>query len=51
MSEDEFPAFETVRRARQKVQERNPELQGVERIKAKRKENEEIFREFARGEL
>lgn len=51
MSGDEFPAFETVRRTRQKVQERYPELQSIKRIKEKRKANEEIFREFARGEL
>ena len=51
MSGKEFPPFETVRRSRQYIQERNPELSSIKRIKAKRKENEEIFRKFARGEL
>lgn len=51
MSKQGFPPFESVRRARQYVQEHNPELSSIKRIKAKRKENEAVFREFARGEL
>lgn len=51
MSEQGFPPFESVRRSRQWVQEYYPELSSIERIKAKRKENEAVFRNFARGEL
>lgn len=51
MSKWGFPPFESVRRARQWVQEHYPELSSTERIKAKRKENEAVFRNFARGEL
>lgn len=51
MSKWGFPPFESVRRARQLVQEHYPELSSTERIKAKRNKNEEVFREFARGEL
>lgn len=51
MSELGFPPFETVRRVRQNIQEHNPELSSIERIQAKRKENEKVFRKFARGEL
>ena len=44
-----FPAFETVRRTRQKVQEHFPELAGAPEIAEFRKENEEAYREYARG--
>lgn len=48
MGED-FPPFETVRRARQKVQQHHPDLRANERVEAFRMENEKAFREFARG--
>ena len=48
---DVFPPFETVRRARQKVQQHYPELRANERVEAFRTENERAFREFARGVL
>lgn len=46
-----FPLFETVRRARQKVQEQNPELSACEIVAEYRAENEAAYRAFARGEL
>jgi hypothetical protein len=45
-----LPPFESVRRARQKVQERNPHLAACERVECFRAENESAFREYARGE-
>ena len=44
-----YPAFESVRRARQKVQEKHPELSGSILVKAERLNNEETFRQYARG--
>ena len=44
-----FPAFETVRRSRQKIQHDNPELAGCDRVEAQRELNEEVFREYARS--
>ena len=41
------PSFETVRRARQKLQAEYPELSAKERIAEQRAENEKAFREFA----
>lgn len=46
-----FPPFESVRRARQNLQQFNPELSSNEEVQAFRMENEGVFREFARGEL
>lgn len=45
-----IPGFETVRRTRQQIQRKHPELAG-DKVKEKRKENEQIFREFARSEV
>ena len=44
-----FPPFESVRRARQKIQEHNPHLAACEAVEDFRTENEMEFREFARG--
>lgn len=44
-----YPGFETVRRSRQKVQAECPWLCGCEKVEAFREENENVFREFARG--
>lgn len=44
-----FPPFESVRRARQKVQAEFPHLAASERVQEFRAENETAFREFARG--
>lgn len=43
-----IPAFETVRRTRQKIQQHFPELAGNAEVEAMRVIREEQFREFAR---
>lgn len=48
MAEWGFPPFESVRRARQKVQAEYPELSANSKVAAHRAENEEAFRQFAR---
>lgn len=45
------PPFESVRRARQKVQASFPELASNRRVAQLRAENEEIYREYARGDI
>lgn len=45
----DIPKFETVRRARQKVQQHHPELAAHENIEAAHELNEGHYREFARG--
>jgi len=45
----EFPAFETIRRTRQKVQQQYPELKPNETVQKFRAEQERQYREFARG--
>ena len=48
----EFPPFESVRRARQKLQRRHPELAACEAVEGFRTENEQLYRAYARaGEL
>lgn len=49
MDEFGFPPFESVRRSRQKVQAECPWLAACDRVKEFRAENEQDFREFARG--
>lgn len=44
-----FPQFETVSRARRKIQERCPELRGSAETQAARSEKEEEFKNFARN--
>ena len=44
-----FPPFESVRRARQKAQEKFPELRACNAVEAARAENEIEYREFARS--
>lgn len=51
MSGTEFPPFESVRRARQKVQEHYPELRPISAIADFRALNEEGYREYARGRV
>lgn len=48
MNEHKFPAFETVRRTRQKMQALHPELAGCDRVEAGRKLKEEEFIDYAR---
>ena len=45
-----LPPFESVRRARQKIQAAYPELAACERVEGFRAENEREFRAYARGE-
>lgn len=42
-----LPAFETVRRSRQKLQAMYPELRACADVEAMREVNEEVFREYA----
>ena len=46
-----LPPFESVRRARQKIQEHNPHLAACESVEGFRMDNEKEFRAFARGEV
>ncbi len=46
-----FPPFESVRRARQHLQQYNPDLASNEAVQDFRTQNESVFRDFARGEL
>lgn len=47
-NELDLPAYETVRRARQKAQSEHPELAGTAETEAMRAIREESFREFVR---
>ena len=49
MSELGFPPFETVRRARQLIQRKYPELEACEEVQSFRAENEAVHKAFARG--
>ena len=49
MSQWGFPPFESVRRTRQKVQAECPWLAACPKVEEGRAENEEVYREFARG--
>lgn len=51
MKETGFPAFETVRRTRQKVQQHHPELAACDKVAGMRMINETEFRQYARGEV
>ena len=42
------PPFESVRRARQKLQEHHPELRGTDDAEAQKVVNEQIMRDYAR---
>lgn len=44
-----FPYFETVRRSRQKVQEKHPELKSTAEVEAVKAEKEKAFRAYALG--
>lgn len=48
MKEFGFPPFESVRRARQKLQAEHPDLSACSSVSVQRKANEEIIREYAR---
>lgn len=44
-----LPCYDTVTRARRKVQAEHPELQGSERVRHFRAEREEEYKEYARS--
>lgn len=44
-----YPPFESVRRSRQKMQAKYPELSANKSVEAQREQNEKIYRKFARG--
>ena len=46
-----FPAAETVRRTRQKIQRACPELAACDRVKAFQSENEKAVRAYAKGAI
>ena len=46
-----LPAFETVRRTRQKIQSESPELAACATVQAGRAEKEKLFRAFAKGDI
>lgn len=51
MSGTAFPPFESVRRARQKIQEHHPELGACKAVADARAVNEDGYREYARGRV
>lgn len=42
-----FPPFESVRRARQKIQHNHPELAGTKTVEGKRRMEEDVYRSYA----
>lgn len=46
-----YPAFESVRRTRQKVQADHPELCGTSTVEGQRRLNEEVFKEYAKANI
>ena len=51
MKELQVPPFESVRRTRQKLQEKYPELAACDKVQAGRMEFEAEYRAFARSEV
>ena len=49
MKEYGFPPFESVRRSRQKLQRKFPELRAKPEVEAVRMENESVVRDFAKA--
>ena len=49
MSDWGFPPFETVRRTRQMIQRKFPELDACEEVQGYRAENETVHKDFVRG--
>ena len=50
-SKMDLPAFETVRRARQKIQQAYPELCASDKVTGHRMMNEELYRDYARSRV
>ena len=51
MKELGYPPFETVRRSRQKIQRKFPELRANKEVTDQREDNEKIYREFIKEEV
>ena len=51
LNEMGFPKYETVSRARRKLQSENPELNGSDDVEEQRKINERVFKDYARRKL
>lgn len=49
IADTELPKYDTVTRARRKIQEKNPDLQGSDRVRDYRTENEQAFRKYAKS--
>lgn len=49
IADTELPKYDTVTRARRKIQNSHPELVGSERVRYYRWANEETFRKYARS--
>lgn len=48
---EDFPVFETVRRARQKIQQHRPELAACNAVEGFRAQNELVFKAFVVGDV
>ena len=46
-----LPVFETIRRTGQKMRAAHPEFAGNGEVEAKRKKNQKVFKEYARGAI
>jgi len=51
LSEYGFPAFESCRRTRQKLQAEHPELSAIPEVELQRNLNEMVFRDYAKGAI
>ena len=51
LNELNFPKYETVSRARRKIQAEHPELAGDDDVEAQRIINERVFKDYARRKL
>ncbi len=51
MKEYGYPPFETVRRSRQKLQRKFPELRANKEVTDQREDNKKVFREFVKEEV
>lgn len=51
MAEYHLPSFGSVGRTRRKLQEKHPELRATKTVQGFRAEREEVYRDYARGDL
>lgn len=50
MMRKDLPSFESIRRARQKLQAKYPELRATDKVEAIRSAEQEDYRKYAKGE-